>query len=123
METLIESKNIVVNSEESRMFVHAASMLNAVTEEISHGTIYKAEDLTTNPNILAALIAEISGGQISTNREWLNTCLGLRKVNAHVEGEAWALTDWQVDVVRAVVSPESWRVYEELGYVTPPFVG
>ena len=86
------------------MFVHAANMLNAVTEEISHGTIYKAEDLTTNPNILAALIAEISGGQIGTNREWLNTCLGLRKVNAHVKREAWALTDWQVDVVRAVVT-------------------
>jgi hypothetical protein len=103
--------------------VHAANMLNAVTEEISYGTIYKAEDLTTNPDSLAALIAEISGGQISANREWLNACLGLRKVNAHIQGGAWTLTDWQVDVVRAVVSPESWSVYEELGYVTPPFVG
>jgi hypothetical protein len=123
LETLIESKNISVNSEESRMFVHAANMLKALTEEISYGTIYKAEDLTTNPDSLAALIAEISGGQISANREWLNACLGLRKVNAHIQGGAWTLTDWQVDVVRAVVSPESWSVYEELGYVTPPFVG
>jgi hypothetical protein len=123
VDTLIKSENIPVNSEESRMFVHAANMLNAVTEEISYGTIYKAEDLTTNPNILAALIAEISGGQIATNREWLETCLGLRKVNTHVKREAWALTDWQVDVVRAVVRPESWKIYEELGYVTPPFVG
>ena len=62
VQTLIESKNIIANSEESRMFVHAANMLNAVTEEISRGTIYKAEDLTTDPNTLAALIAEISGG-------------------------------------------------------------
>jgi hypothetical protein len=123
VQTLIESKNIIANSEESKMFVHAANMLNAVIEETSYGTIYKAEDLTINPNALAALIAEISGGQIDPNREWLNTCLGLRKVNAHVKSEAWALTDWQVDVVRAVVRPESWKIYEELGYVTPPFVG
>jgi hypothetical protein len=123
VQTLIESKNIVANSEESRMFVHAVNMLNAVTEEISQGTIYKAEDLTTNPNTLAALIAEISGGQIGTNREWLDTCLELRKVNAHVKPEASALTDWQADVVRAVVRPESWKIYEELGYVTPPFEG
>ena len=46
LETLIEWKNISVNSQESRMFVHAANMVNAVTEEISHGTIYKAEDLS-----------------------------------------------------------------------------
>ena len=45
-------------------------------------TIYKAEDLTTNPDSLAALIAEISGGQIGTNREWLDKCLGLTKVHA-----------------------------------------
>jgi hypothetical protein len=122
VQTLIESKNIVANSEESRMFVHAANMLNAVTEEISQGTIYKAEDLTTKPDTLTALIAEISGRQIGTNREWLDTCLGLRKVNAHVKPEAWALTAWQTDVVRAVVLPESWNIYEELGYVTPPFV-
>jgi len=36
-EMLIESKNIVANSEESRMFVHAAGMLNSVIEEISYG--------------------------------------------------------------------------------------
>jgi hypothetical protein len=35
VETLVESKNIAIDSEESRMFVHAANMLNAVTEEIS----------------------------------------------------------------------------------------
>jgi hypothetical protein len=121
-ETLIERKNIHAKSEESKMFVHAADMLNVVTEEISHGTIYKAENLTTNPNILAALTAEITGGQIGMNQEWLKTCVGLKKVNAHARGEAAALNDWQVDVMRRVVRPESWRIYEELGYVTPPFV-
>jgi hypothetical protein len=43
-------------------------------------------------------------------------------VNTHVKREAWALTDWQIEVVRAVVIPETWRMYEELGYATPPFV-
>jgi hypothetical protein len=123
VETLIGSENIAISSEESRMFVHAANMLNAVTEEISCGTIYKFEDLTTNPNSLAALIAEISGGRISADREWLSACLQVRKVNAHAKREAWALTDWQADVVRALVRPQSWRVYEELGYATPAFVG
>lgn len=121
-ETLIEQKNIHAKSEESKMFVHAADMLNVVTEEISHGTIYKAEDLTTNPNILAALTAEITGGQVGMNQEWLETCVGLKKVNAHAGGEVAALNDWQVDVVRRVVRPESWRIYQELGYGTPPFV-
>jgi hypothetical protein len=93
-----------------------------VIEEISHGTIYKAEDLTTNPNILAALTAEITGGQVGMNQEWLETCVGLKKVNAHARGEAAALSDWQVDVVRSVVRPESWRIYQELGYGTPTFV-
>jgi hypothetical protein len=121
-ETLIEQKNIHAKSEESKMFVHGADMLNVVTQEIAHGTIYKAEDLTTNPNILAALTAEITGGQIGMNQEWLETCVGLKMVNTHAKREAAALNDWQVDVVRRVVSPESWRIYEALGYVTPPFV-
>jgi FkbM family methyltransferase len=121
-ETLIEQKNIHAKSEESKMFVHGADMLNVVTQEIAHGTIYKAEDLTTNPNILAAVTAEITGGQIGMNQEWLETCVGLKMVNTHAKREAAALNDWQVDVVRRVVSPESWRIYEALGYVTPPFV-
>jgi hypothetical protein len=52
LEPLIEAKNFAANSKETRMFVHAANMLNAVTEEISYGTIYKAEGLTTDANIL-----------------------------------------------------------------------
>jgi hypothetical protein len=121
-ETLIEHKNIHAKSEESKMFVHAADMLNVVIEEISQGTIYKAEDLTTKPSTLAALTAEITGGQIGMNQEWLKTCGGLKKVNAHARDEAAALNGWQVDVMRRVVRPESWRIYQELGYVTPPFV-
>jgi hypothetical protein len=121
-ESLIAHKNIRAKSEESKMFVHAVDMLNVVMEENSSGTIFKAEDLTANPNTLAALTAEITGGQIGMNQEWLKTCIGLKKVNAHAEGEAAGLNEWQVDVMRKVVRPETWRIYQELGYVPPPFV-
>jgi hypothetical protein len=47
LKPLLEAESIAALSEESRMFGHAANMLNAVTEEISLGTIYKAEDLNT----------------------------------------------------------------------------
>lgn len=123
VETLAESENISLRSQESKMFVHGVYMLNAILEERPHGTVYKAEDLTTNPKILAALFNEITGGQVGTTREWLQTCLRMRAVNMHGTREPWALTDWEVDVVRAVVRPESWRIYEELGYIRPPFVG
>jgi hypothetical protein len=122
LDRLIEEKNITADSEDSRMFVHAANMLNAVTEEISYGTIYKAEDLTSDSNRLASLVAEIGRGQIEASREWLEQCLGLEKVNPHAKRETRALRDWEIDIVRAVVSPESWKIYQELGYVTPSFV-
>jgi hypothetical protein len=122
LEPLIESENLEVNCEESRMFVHAANMLNAIVEEIACGPIYKAEDLTVNPVTLGALIAQMSGGQIVTDRQWIERCLGLGKVNAHSKGEAVGFTDWEVGVLCAVVRPETWRTYQKLGYRPPHFV-
>jgi hypothetical protein len=46
-ETLIESENIPVDSEESRLFVHAANMLNAVTDEISRFLTERSTKLKT----------------------------------------------------------------------------
>jgi hypothetical protein len=122
LDPLIEAKNIAAHSEKAKMFVHAANMLNAITEEISLGTIYKAEDLTTNPNTLDTLIAEISGGRVETDPGWIETCFKLRQVNPHAKSEGLALNDWEIEVVRAVTRPESWRLYEELGYDRPSFV-
>jgi hypothetical protein len=122
LDPLIASENLEVNCEESRMFVHAANMLNAIAEEIPCGPIYKAEDLTVNPDILAGLIVCLSAGRIVTDREWLERCLSRGKVNAHAKREAVGFTDWEVGVLRAVVRPESWRMYQNLGYLPPSFV-
>lgn len=121
VESLIDSKNIAAESEESRMFVHAANMLNAVTEEISYGRIYKTEEITTNPDCLSALVGEIAGCKVDTH--WLETCIGAKKVNTHANDATLStLTDWQTEVVGAVVRPEAWKIYSELGYATPDFV-
>jgi hypothetical protein len=123
VEKLIESKNILADSEEAKMFVHAANMLNTITEEVAFGTIYRAEELTSNPDCLRSLVGEITGGKVDIREHWLEACIGSKKVNAHANrATQTALTDWQTEVVRAVVRPEAWSIYEDLGYVTPEFV-
>ena len=31
------------------------------------------------------------------------------------------LNDWQIDVIRKVVDPRAWEMYEALGYARPEF--
>lgn len=123
LDALIEARQLTLPAaDESRMFVHAANMLNAIDEESVIGHIYKAEELTSDAGRLAALVREISGGAVEPSPEWLTSCLQSRRINARALDEAWTPTEWQRDVLRAVVREDAWRAYERLGYRVPAFI-
>jgi len=107
----------------SRLFVHAANMLNAILDEQDVGTIYRAEDLTSSREILGEFVEEITCGKISPDSAWLDSALATKKVNVHAgRHPRRELDEWQMDVIRKVVDPRAWEMYEALGYACPEFV-
>ena len=108
---------------QSRLFVHAANMLNAVLDEQAVGKIYRSEDLTSNSNVLGDFVEEITRGKVSPSLEWLESAIRTEKVNVHAgRRPRRELDDWQIDVIGKVVDPRAWEVYESLGYSRPEFV-
>jgi len=107
---------------ESRLFVHAANMLNAVLDERDVGKIYRSEDLTSKGEFLGEFMEEITRGQVSPDSAWLESAIQTKKVNVHAgRNLRRELDDWQIDVVRKVVDPRAWDMYESLGYARPDF--
>lgn len=107
-----------------KFFVHAANMLNAILEERRVGKIYRSEDLTTRPEALGEFVEEITRRKVCPADQWLRDTVRLERVNAHSASAAEeALSDWQAEVIRKVVDPQSWELYRELGYSPPQFVG
>jgi hypothetical protein len=107
---------------QSRLFVHAANMLNAILDEREVGKIYRSEDLTSDSQVLGDLVEEITRGKVSPDSAWLQDALDNRRVNVHAGRRPRRdLDDWQVDVIRKVVDPRAWEMYEALGYVRPEF--
>lgn len=107
----------------SRLFVHAANMLNAILDEHEVGRIYRCEDLTSNGEILGEFVEEITRGKVSPDAAWLQSALRAKKVNVHAGlRPRRELDDWQMDVILRVVDPRAWEMYESLGYARPEFV-
>lgn len=112
-----------LNDYRSKFFVHAANMLNAILEEWDVGQIYRSEDLTQDPEVLGDFVERITGGKVSPGTEWLQSAIEAEPINVHAGKYPHELLDeWQSDVIRKVVDPRSWEVYEELGYPRPEFV-
>ncbi len=106
-----------------RFFVHAANMLNAIVEEIGVGKIYRAEDLTSSPETLEDFVDEITRGRVIPAADWLRAAVGTSRVNAHARRECrMEFEDWQIDVIRKVVAPRAWELYQDFGYATPEFI-
>jgi hypothetical protein len=125
LEALLARNSIVLGPAdyESRLFVHAANMLNAILDEHEVGRIYRSEDLTSNSEMLGAFVEEITRGKVSPASEWLQSAIQTRKVNVHLgRSPIRELSDWQIDVVQRVVDPRAWDMYEALGYALPDFV-
>ena len=107
----------------SRFFIHAANMLNAVMEERSVGKLYRSEDLTSNSEVLGEFVEELTRGKVSPASDWLQSAIQSKKVNVHAARRPRReLGDWEIDVIRRVVDPQAWEVYESLGYTSPEFV-
>lgn len=107
---------------QSRLFVHAVNMLNAVLEEREVGKIYRCEDLTSDTGVLGEFVDEITRGKVSPDSQWLNSAVKTKKVNVHAgRFPSRELDDWQIDVIRKVVDPRAWDLYESLGYARPEF--
>jgi hypothetical protein len=100
-----------------RFFMHAANMLNKVVVERLHPPMFRCEDLTTDPAALARLVDHLSAGRVTASPDWARAAVTTPRTNAHKKfGGSTGLQDWQAEILRAVVSPESCRAYEELGY-------
>lgn len=120
---IIKNNSITLpyNDYGDKLFVHAVNMLNSIVEEINIGKIYKSEDLTTNKSILYEFIEEITRGKIKTDSELLSNMLKIDRVNKHVKEEI-QFDDWQIDVIKSVVSSKAWELYSKLGYDKPSFL-
>jgi hypothetical protein len=111
------------DDESCRFFVHAANMLNAIEEEVKIGKVFRAEDVTRHPESLGRLVDEITRGKVRPGDPWLQKAVNLPRRNGHSGPKrVSALEDWQYDVIRRVVSPKSWELYEHFGYPAPDFI-
>ena len=106
----------------SRMFVHGANMLNSIVQEREVGPVFRTEDITSDPDRLAAFITTLTGGTVPLEREWLQGVVARPRTNRHHEGGDHEWTSWEIDVLRNVVCPEAWAAYADLGYSRPSFV-
>ena len=126
LDAVLERTGIAVESGDykSRLFVHAANMLNAVLEEREVGKIYRSEDLTSDGEVLGEFVEEITRGKVSPDSGWLKAALETKKVNVHAgRYPPRESDDRQIDVIRRVVDPRAWDAYESLGYERPEFAG
>jgi hypothetical protein len=124
MDHVISRNRVTLDSNDyrSRLFVHAANMLNAILEEWAVGKIYRSEDLTRKPQVLGDFVERITGGKVSPEPGWLESAIEAGPINVHAgKSPQECLEEWQIDVIRKVVAPRSWELYEELGYRRPEF--
>jgi hypothetical protein len=111
------------NDEVKMFFLHGANMLNAIIEEQHVGKIYRYEDVTKNPVVLAELVLDVTGGTVQPSPEWIEQILHLAPVVSHRRGtETSEFGDWETDVLRKVVDPKAWALYANLGYEIPAFI-
>lgn len=118
IDSVIEETGLTLPDDEpsTKLFVHAVNMLNSIVDEQPVGPIYKMEDVTRDAAVFRELVRCLSGGRIEPDSEWIATTLSLGRVNEHRRRKEPDLTDWQVRVVRRLVWPRAWEIYEELGY-------
>lgn len=121
VDELVEARSLDLpdRSYETRLFVHAANMLNAVVEERDLGHIYLSEQLTTSAKAFAAFAADVTGGKVAISDTWVRDALGTARVNAHARRE-FELAPWQRSILDGVVTEEARRAYADLGYRSLP---
>jgi len=123
VDDIIKNNNLTLphNDYGDKLFVHGVNMLNSIVEETNVGKIYRSEDLTTNKSTLFEFIEEITRGKIKTEPELLSNMLKIDRINKHVQNEI-QFEDWQIDVIKSVVSDKAWELYSKCGYDKPSFL-
>ncbi|HLK22277.1 MAG TPA: hypothetical protein VKT81_25195 [Bryobacteraceae bacterium] len=125
VDTMIDRLGLVLPNRDyhTKLFIHGACLLNAITEEAQDGKVFRQEDLTADPEVLRALIREVTAGKISPATGWCSDALQIRGVNPHDSSRRpLKFEEWQLNVLRRVVNPEAWKLYADLGYPTPGFL-
>lgn len=119
VDEMLASKGLTLpaDDDELRMFANGASLLNAILEEVEVGDVYRSEDLTSSSEVLGRFLDHVTGGLVDIDRAWLKQSVRSDRVNPHSNaGDGAQLTQWQVEVLRRVVEPAAWQLYEEFGY-------
>jgi hypothetical protein len=105
---------------QKRFFMHGVNMLNAVIEEAVVCPLVRAEDLTTDPVALGRLLRTLTGGRLEESPQWAESVIRLRAVNQHQRRDAVTIDQtWQLEILRAILSPEAVRIYGEHHYEIP----
>ena len=99
--------------------LHAVNMLNAIIDEVRVGPVFKIEEIGSSPEAFARMLEWISGGTVVASASWLNQVIRLRRVNSHSSRSNETITAEDLHLLKALVKPEAWRLYESLGYEAP----
>jgi len=128
--TILREKKIQLpkSNYKNKLFVKAVNALNTIEDETDYncGTMYRMEDLISDPKHLRSLIEEISSGRLDKDDDYaddlLNKMIKTPPANIRASKEEIEFEDWQIDVIKKVVNEKAWKLYSELGYDKPSFI-
>jgi len=128
--TILRKKKIHLpeSNYKNKLFVKSVNALNNIEEEVNYncGKMFRMEDLISDTKYLKSLIEEISSGRLNRDDDYaddlLNKMIKTPPTNLRASKEKIEFEDWQIDVIKKVVSDKSWELYSELGYTKPNFL-
>lgn len=108
----------------NRLFLHGANMLNNIVLEEAVAPLWRSEDLTSSAVALASFIEELTRGNVTVERDWVQRMVSRPPSNRHRQPnvDAAQFEPWQMEAIKKIVTPQAWRIYERLGYATPDFI-
>ena len=100
-------------------------MLNSIVHEEPVAPVWRTEDLTTNAAALADFTEGLTRGHIEVDLEWAERGVHRRASNRHRDQNRpeHQFEAWQIEAIKKIVEPQSWQIYNRLGYETPDFIG
>ncbi len=123
-EDVIPKLNLPDHSYLTRLFVHGANCLNGIIYEQKLGPVFTSEALTSQPEALCNFVRYITHEKVESDIDWAIACIKKGKLNVHINDTQaeQPFLPWQIEVLREVVRPEAWKLYENLGYPKPDFI-
>ena len=124
----VEGKVRLPNQDyQTKLFVHGVNLLNNVLAEREVAPIHRCEDLTSDARALGEFVNVITRGRVAPDSEWAREVVESAPLNSHAARDRSrledAFEDWQIEVIRKCVEPETWEAYRELGYELPELMG